>query len=112
MPSITKDPGVMDRALVLQTRVFSQDETGGKVETWINTASIWAQVINMRSGEKIAAGAERTHAMVQFRIRWRAITEGDNRITYQGRDWNITAIDEEGRRDRLILTCESIQATT
>lgn len=106
------NPGKMDRKLTIQARTLSQDGTGGRVETWADAYDVWAELIEMRAAEMVAAQSERTHALMKFRIRWKAIAAGTHRILYRLKFYNILSIVEDGRNDRLVLTCESIQATT
>ena len=106
------NPGKMDRKLTIQARTLTRDDTGGKVETWADAFDVWAELLEMRATELLAAQSERTHALMKFRVRWKDIAAGTHRVIYRLKFYNILSIVEEGRRDRLVITCESIQATT
>lgn len=98
------NPGKLDRRIVLQVRTLSRDGTGSRVETWSDSATLWAEVVTQKGSEKSAADAERPVDSRQFRIRHRAIDPTNHRILYQSKFYNITGTTEEpGRRSTLLL---------
>lgn len=107
------NPGRMDRKLTVQRRTLAKDAAGGRVETWVDAYDCWAEAVRTKQNETIAGDADRNIEDRQFRIRYRAdIASGTHRIFYQLCFYDITAIDEEGRRDRLLLTCRAVQSLT
>ena len=107
------NPGAMNRRIQVQVRTLTQDATGARVETWLNAFKLWAQPVRQAAREGVVSDAERTTDTRQFRIRYNStITAGTHRISYQSRFYDITSVDEEGIRDRLLLTCNAIQELT
>jgi SPP1 family predicted phage head-tail adaptor len=96
--------GRFDRRLIVQTRTLSQDSLAGRVETWTDTANIWAERMPKSASETEAADSERQVATEQFRIRHMAIDATDNRIIYRAEVYQILGVTESGgRRAYLIL---------
>ena len=107
------NPGKMDRRITVQVRSLSKDAAGGRVESWSDAFQCWAELVSNASNEGVTAGAERSSSDKQFRIRYRSnIESGTHRVLYQLKFYDITGIEEEGRQDRLLLTCRSLQALT
>ena len=105
--------GKMDRKITVQVRTATQDGTGGRVESWADSFDTWAELVQQRATEAVRAAAERTHEILQFRIRYKAgLGAATHRVLYQLRFFNIVSIIEEGRKDKLLLTCESVQAVS
>jgi SPP1 family predicted phage head-tail adaptor len=105
------NPGKMDRRLQVQVRTYTRDATGGRIETWADSYKVWAELVKSTSKESIASGADRAMGDKVFRIRYRTdIASGTHRILYQLKFYDITGIDEEGRKDRLLVTCRSVQS--
>ena len=108
------NPGKMDRYIIIQARTLTKDSAGGRVETWTNAfVDVPAELVKTSQTETITADADRNIETRQFRIRYKAgLASGTHRILYQLRFYDITGIDEEGRQDRLLLTCRAVQALT
>jgi SPP1 family predicted phage head-tail adaptor len=107
------NPGRMDRRITVQVRTLTKDAAGGRVETWADSFKCWAEVVKQTASEGITADADRSTDERQFRIRYRAnIASGTHRILYQLRFYNIEGITEEGRQDRLLVTCRAVQSLT
>ncbi len=107
------NPGKMDRQIVIQARTLTADGTGGIVETWADAFTVWAELIEKSAREARTADAEKSIADRQFRIRYKANLASDtHRVFYQLKFYNITGITEEGRKNLLILSCQSVQSTT
>jgi SPP1 family predicted phage head-tail adaptor len=105
------NPGRMDRRILVQTRTLAKDAAGGRTQTWADAFHCWAEVVRAKQAEGITADADRNTEERQFRIRYRTgIESGTHRILYQLRFYDIVAVDEEGRQDRLLLTCRAVQA--
>jgi SPP1 family predicted phage head-tail adaptor len=107
------NPGKMDRRITVQVRTLTKDAAGGRVETWADSFLCWAELVKTSQAETITADADRNIETRQFRIRWKAgLASGTHRIFYQLKFYDITGIEEEGRLDRLLLTCRAVQALT
>ena len=107
------NPGKMDRRLTVQFRTYTRDATGGKLEAWADSFDCWGELVTTKAKEGIIADADRSQTDRTFRIRYRAgLASGTHRILYQLQFLDILGIDEEGRKNTLILTCRAVQALT
>jgi SPP1 family predicted phage head-tail adaptor len=107
------NPGKMDRRITIQARTLTKDAAGGRVETWADSFLCWAELVKTSQTETVTADADRNIEIRQFRIRYKSgLASGTHRILYQLRFYDITGIDEEGRQDRLLLTCRATQSLT
>lgn len=102
------NPGKLNRRLTVQARILTKDDAGGRVESWIDTGEVWGEMIEQKQSEAINSDAERTTTATIFRIRYMAITSGDNRIKYHDQTYGIEGVVEEGIRNTLKLTCRAI----
>lgn len=96
------NPGFLDRRVMIQARTLTQDATGSDVETWANSAQVWASFRPSTAAEATAGEAERTHDRAKFVIRHRSINSLTHRITYAGKIWNIVGMSEIGGRQAYI----------
>lgn len=105
------NPGKMDRRLTVQVRALTKDGAGGRVQTWTDSYKVWGEIVKHKGNEGMMADADRRTDEVQFRIRYRRdIASDTHRILYQLKFYDITGIEEEGRQDRLLLTCRAVQS--
>lgn len=105
------NPGKMDRRVTIQARTAAKDGAGGREDAWFDLYLCWAEIVTSKAAEAITADADRASEDRQFRIRYKAgLTSGNHRLLYQLKFYDITGIVEEGRRDRLLLTCRALQA--
>lgn len=88
----------MDRRITLQ-RIASApaNEFNEPVENWTNVAELWAQQRPVRGSERFTAQEIAGQAVMTFHIRHRADVTVKDRISYQGRSWNIVDVREVGR---------------
>lgn len=104
------EAGKLDRRITIQRFTATTDALGGEVKTWIDIATVWASVEWVKDGERrerlqlseVAASAE-----VRFQIRWGLGVTVEDRVFYDGRAWEITAVKEIGRRVGQELTARA-----
>ena len=107
------NPGLMNRRLQIQVRTLTKDNTGARVETWVDAFKVWAELVTHRSDENILADADRSTDDRVFRIRHQSsLASGTHRVLYQLKFYDITGIIEEGIRDRMLLNCRAVQSLT
>lgn len=106
------NPGKLDRRITLQVRVVSKDATGSRVETWADSATVCAELVQARGSEAVKADSDRYQTSQQFRIRHREINPADFRVYYKSRFYDIQSVTEEGRRNSLLLDTVATQALT
>jgi SPP1 family predicted phage head-tail adaptor len=99
----------LDRRIKVQVRSVSQDQSGGRVETWTDSFDAWAELVRQVGGESEIAGADKPSETAIFRIRYvNSIASNTHRISWNSKIYDILHIAEEGRRDGLLITCRTI----
>jgi SPP1 family predicted phage head-tail adaptor len=97
----------LDRRIVLQRATFAQDATGQQIATWATLATVWASKQDVSDGERIAAAEVSAEITTRFQIRWGSPWSDLNpkdRVSYDGRTYDISAVKEIGRRVGLEIT--------
>jgi SPP1 family predicted phage head-tail adaptor len=102
-PAIT-DAGRLDRRVLLQREVTTQDEYGEVVITWQDVAEVWAEMRPLRGTERIDAAQLVAQFDTSWRIRWRPdVRAAGWRVRYDGRDHDVKSVAELGHRELLQL---------
>lgn len=99
--------GQLDRRVQFQRATLTDDGLS-KVETWADHGSaVWASKSDIGDGERWRAGEVAAHITTRFRVRWSLFTAGitpKDRLTCEGREYDISGIKEIGRREALEIT--------
>ena len=103
------NPGKLNRRIVIQVRTLTKDAAGGRVMTWADSATTWAELVTHRGAESVVADSDRAIESRQFRIRYRAIATDTHRILYQSKFYDIRSITEEGIKTTLLLDAVATQ---
>ena len=100
---------VLDRIVELQERRVTRDNFGSEVVSWSEIEKVWANVKQTGTSEDFENDANRAVALrnATFRIRWRQDVEETYRVVYDGFPWDIKGIAELGRRQELLLICQT-----
>jgi len=93
--------GRMDRRIQLQVKVETQDASGEPIESWNALDTVWAEAIPLRGTERFASQQTAAEADTRFKIRYRSDVTVENRIVFDGDNYDITAVMEIGRREAL-----------
>jgi SPP1 family predicted phage head-tail adaptor len=102
--------GQLDRVIVLQEHTRTGTTPAGTaIMDWADVATLRAQLVQANTEEFQRAYGEGANTGVIFRIRWLDEIDVDNRLTYQGRIFNIREITEIGRAKGLELRCEEVR---
>lgn len=105
------DAGKLDRRIILKHVTTAQDATGEPIRTKANYATIWAQRMEQRLTEVFSAGADQAARTVVWRVRWRGDIVLSDVIESGGIDYEVTAIQELGRRDYFDLVSSNVGAS-
>jgi SPP1 family predicted phage head-tail adaptor len=97
--------GKLDQRVTLQRRTTVLDAVGHDTITWVDIATVWAEVQAVRGREFFAAAETQQEQTVKVRIRYRADVDMTCRLVWQGRNHDITGVIPVGRRDVLELMC-------
>ncbi len=102
--------GKLDRRISIETRSVTRSASGEEVEAWATLATVWARVqpIGGREAYSAAAGQIAPTETSRFTVRWLASVTLQDRISYNGKTWNIRNLAELGRREGLEITAEAI----
>lgn len=99
--------GKFDQRVTLLSRgTPTLDAAGQDAITWVEVATVWAQRINQRSAETVAAAQVVDDYDVELHIRYRADVGTTWRLEWKGEGYDITSVSEfGGRNDRTRLLC-------
>ena len=97
--------GALDRRLVIQSLTITQGTNGEPIETWGTLATVWAARWYLRGQEDDVADGSTQQVLtgVRFMLRHRSDVTTDMRLSCEGQLFNITGIEEIGRRAGLFL---------
>lgn len=98
--------GNLDRVIEIQRRTTGLDLYGTPVETWTTFATMRAQLLKNAVDDREEARGHTTDAVLTFRMYYLAGLSLNDRLLYEGQQFEITGISEIGRRVGLDLTCE------
>ena len=86
--------------IILQKLTTSTNENGFEEEVWEDYLTVWAAVSNLYGREFFQAAALQAEKTVKFTIRHLSNISGDMRILFEGKQYNITSIDNIKYRNR------------
>ena len=105
--------GALRHKIQLQEPSIEQDPTTGEMrQTWVDVASLWAEVVPMSGREFVAASAEQSEVRGRITIRYRDGVDASMRIVYRGRYYNILAVlpdAESGKEHLTLMTGEGVR---
>lgn len=102
--------GRMDRRITLRHMVESPpDANRSSVQTYAQYDVVWAEKVEAGGREYYAAQQVQAEIATRFRIRYRSDVLATDRISFDGRDFNITHIQELGRREALMLFATAVR---
>ncbi|MEH6477723.1 MAG: phage head closure protein [Sneathiella sp.] len=99
--------GKLDRRITVQELTSTPDSFGGAVETWETLAPIWAGVQEGSGREYFAAARVNSEVSAVFETRYRSDLTSANRISYNGKFYNILSVSEIGRRKGLLISAKA-----
>lgn len=94
--------GKRDRRITFQRRTVTRDtNTGRDTITWPDVATVWASKTELTGRELLLAQQMVATAEVRFNIRWRSDLLASDRISCEGKTYDIQHLAEIGRREDL-----------
>ncbi|MGC1467720.1 MAG: phage head closure protein [Pseudolabrys sp.] len=100
------NPGDLDRRLVLDAPVDTEDGAGGVVTMFQPVTTLWAQVTPLAARADIAADALGAALRYRIVIRYRADVTTRHRFQDGDRTYRIIAVQESTDRRFLAITAE------
>jgi SPP1 family predicted phage head-tail adaptor len=103
--------GRLRHRITIRKNETRRDALGGVINSWIDVATVWAEVKAISGRELVASGAVFSEATVRIWLRYRADVTTDNSITYhgahtQGTAFSIMAVIPDAKHTRLELLCK------
>ena len=100
--------GNLDRVLTIQRVSTSLNAYGTPVEAWTNNATIRGQLLKNATDDREGQRGHTTDIVLNFRIRYVASLSLNDRLLYQGQQYQVTQISEIGRRVGMDIACERV----
>lgn len=82
--------GSMRHRITLQKPAEVRDSSGGVVHSWVDFASVWAQVEDLNGYEKLRNAQMQARNIKKLRIRYIAGIDESFRVRFGSRYWNIS----------------------
>lgn len=102
--------GKLDRRLTFLEKTSQSDGAGGLTNVqWRTLFTCYAEYIPLRAQQQFDAGALVSLVTVQFRIRYRSGVTSALRVSCDGITYQIQGVQEQGRRDALLISCQQIK---
>jgi SPP1 family predicted phage head-tail adaptor len=102
--------GQMDRRITLRRATITQNAFGEAIAVWGDLTTVPAHFMPVSDSERYRSDEMAADITSRFRIRWSATTgtvTPRDRLTYQGREYDIHGVKEMGRRDFLEITASA-----
>lgn len=96
-----------DQRVKLLVRSVVKDAVGQDTITWVELATVWAQVQALRGREFFAAAQTQQEHSVKVRIDYRDDVDLTMRLEWRGQGYDITGVVPVGRLDMIELICLS-----
>lgn len=102
--------GSMDKRITIQTKTVTYNSYNEPIESWADTSTVWAGIINSGGGEFYAAQKLNADTQSVFHIRHYAGLTTLNRIKYGSRIFEILHVNnvDEGNREMLVSAKEVV----
>ena len=101
------EAGRLNRRVTIERVQETQNSFGELVEVWNTLAVVWAQWRPLKGQEKFSARQTHPELSGEFRLRYRADTNPKDRITMQGRIFDIeSVVDIDDRHRELVCAVE------
>lgn len=100
--------GTLRKRLTIQTAVPTDDPQWGKVDSWQDGDTVWAEVIPASGSEVTKDQGVQASTKYTIRMRYRADLTSENRLKFKGKILGIVSVvnDQERNRELLIEAVE------
>lgn len=106
------NPGRLDRKVTIQARTASRDDEGSPVVSYATEATVPCERVQMTGSEARRSAAVRADVNLTLRIRFRSTLTEQHRLVFEGRTYDIVAINEEGRRATQLVQANFTEGAT
>jgi SPP1 family predicted phage head-tail adaptor len=102
--------GQMDRKITIQRKSSSTvDAAGSPVESWSTHWRTWAKFVPMSGSESLRIERQVGSEIARFFVRFYDDITIKDRISFDGKLWDIQNIRELGRRESLEILAEALK---
>jgi SPP1 family predicted phage head-tail adaptor len=91
-------PGQLDKLIKIQRETLTGDGIGGDDLTWVDVSEEWAKAEPLSGAERPEADRPEAQARYMFVIRHRSDLLDTDRIVFNGQNYDIDFIQDEGPR--------------
>lgn len=102
--------GQLDRRLTLLSRTITRGTGGEALEAFVEVATVWASRLPLTAREIEREAIMQAQAEVKFKVRWRGDVKAEWRCQSEGLTYDITGIEELGRKAGLHLFAKAAVA--
>jgi len=95
--------GYLSTKVAIQQPVTEQDESGQPMNTWVNLATVWANLTDISGREFIASSALQNTVQTKVTIRYRAGILPAMRVIHQANIYHIEAVLGQDRASLLLM---------
>lgn len=95
--------GLLDRRVRLERRQEETDDSGQSVARWLPLAEVWARVEPLGGREGFGQQQFVATGDVRFTIRWRDDVTPLHRVVYDGQEFDVVSVAEDGRREAILI---------
>ena len=99
--------GRLRNNVTIQAKTITTDSYGGSVETWADVADVAASLEPLAGRELASAQTVNAETTTRIRMRYRAGVVSSNRITFDGKFYNIQSIVDTDMRHRELIVMAS-----
>jgi len=100
--------GRLSQRITLQSKSVVRDAMGGETLTWVDAASVWAEIRPLRGRDLVAAQQVTSEVTARITIRYRSDVQADWRILHGSQIYDILAVvDPQARHEVLELECST-----
>ena len=102
--------GTLNSRIKLQTISGSTDALGQPVQTWTDTATLWANIKHLNGSQAIKAGADTSIVKASIRIRRRFGVNAGMRVVHGSTVYQIDAVlHDESDKQYTDLVCKVVE---
>lgn len=102
--------GRRDRRIQVQGKTVAHNDAGEEVESWTTLATVWAEKKENGGNERFTAAQFVGKQVTTFRFSWHnavKVVTVEHRIVFDGREFDIEAVREIGRREGIEVDCSA-----
>lgn len=100
--------GRLDSKAVIQRRGAAVDAIGQPVESWVEVATVWADLRHVNGLEALRGDAPVSSVKSSIRVRHLDGLDAGMRVVADGVVYEIEAVLPQGRRDWIDLVCNRV----